>query len=796
MPVWHAPSFALALSDCVYNAIIHTFRDPHLYLIVYTIGFILIPVVLLATVKLCGRFYKWLSPEQYAAALDRLYPGETILHPVTVSKKPEWWPFAPTPTGAVVEQQDAKELRKLFTADSFRLGDAFYAADNVHGRAAQRRMAAVNMCAAIAKRHGLHHFDESKSRRNCKHDVDGTRTVMSAKDACSYLTEHLTYRPPPAGSFVSHIDTFTLKDLTDAHNTLSDGNIHFIYTWNPTKVAGTSDELNFRFDEKGNLITSGAGFKPYVDTLTDFENDHVVTTTHGWHWSRTTLASLFMIMLFILFNVLQDYQHNSNLINFGFFWAKSHQYRSYLGWLSYDVYEQSQGLTHFLVDFGIPPGWTSVFDGAYYLTYSLTSHDLTYLWPAETVGFTAAHWICILALLFSALFNSRRTIVYCHQVVRIDVGEHRTIVIIIPNARYTGFAAHVRPFLQDAALKHRKPHIFETGAGYKFVAERRQTPCGHSVAFVNSLDSHFIADPVADIAKALSTNKSDPSLANIKISSKADGEEVDRVAAALSIALNRLERPLPAFSGNYGYGPVPTIVRQDTEASANGEEIKDVMAKTTMPAIVSNGAFVHAKSHAQNEDLVNRRLRQPAKKVEAQITTEIADLIHQFAKFVRMDVLGRDSEGFLELITEEQYEESRKTGQLAKFLGVKDTYDIDSLDDVWRDRLAARKGFNKREVLADPSKAARGICTFPPQSQALGGRIALAYAQALKACQWVACGLTPQEIVLAVVKTCVGAESITETDFSAQDATIEEQKRAIELMLLKNLFHPDRKSVV
>jgi hypothetical protein len=54
----------------------------------------------------------------------------------------------------------------------------------------------------------------------------------------------------------------------------------------------------------------------------------------------------------------------------------------------------------------------------------------------------------------------------------------------------------------------------------------------------------------------------------------------------------------------------------------------------------------------------------------------------------------------------------------------------------------------------------------------------------------MACGLNPAETTEAVVRVCINAEYITETDFSAQDATIDYDKRHVELLFLKELFHP------
>lgn len=636
------------------------------------------------------RFIDAWSPVMQSSWVDWWYPPKTLTHEVSSAD------------GKV--KKTANEFKDIFTMKSFMLDRAYLAEDNQHKYAARRRLAAVKMAQAIAKRIGKPIHDDQMSRRSSKQGLAGTRTLMCAKDACSYVAEDLKFERVQPGSIVTHIDTFTHKDLRDANNTLSDGNIHFIYTWNPDCVAGKSDEINFRYDEEGNFITDVEGSDPYCDQLWDFEGDCLVT----------------------------------------------YRYESAAGYI-----------TSFFL--------TAAYSVFCYNLFANGFKALSNAGPLKLMG-------GLLSLAMAGSYNEPTA--YCHKVIRLDVGEHRSIAVVVPNCKFKGLAATFRPFLSEAELRPRKPIVGATDGGHRYLAEQRKSPGGLSVAFLDSNESHFVSDAVINMSKALTTGKGAPSLANVRVSSKYEGDEPHRVAVAIAIAITNKDKSPQSYSSNYGFYPLPTIIRQDDDAKADGQPIKEVMAHGAMPPIVTGAAFIHAKSEQQTRDFVQRRLRDPAGRVRSTFTPQVAEYIREFAMHIRQEIGG--SPGYLEPISEEEYEETRNKNQLNKFHGVLSIYDIHNYDD--------RQGFMKREVLSDPTKAGRGICTFPPESQALGGRIALAYAAAMKACPWMACGLNPAETTQAVVRVCSGKKEITGSDFSAQDATIDENKRCVELMLLLQLF--------
>jgi len=777
-----------------YHAFSASLRDPSLIF-----SACVVPYVLFAFMALCFHFYasaalNRFSPMYFRHLIDGLFPPETIYHSFRDAEG--------------YQKLDARKIRDKFKPDQFMLDRAYLSKDATqpHPKAAQRRLAACNMIEAFCKRNGLHHFDDEMSNRNAMRNVDGTRVIADAKDAWSYTADQLKYDTLKTGlgaTLISHIDTFTHKSESDANHTLSNGHIHALYTWNPSTVAGNSDESSFRYDEEGNFITSGVGSADYVDQLWDFEGDGLVTTSYEYSMTRFAKFCLSLAFVIYAYNVYCNFIDNSELSPYWgghWKWFEYHQYYPVLVWHIFGHTNAGiiAAMCHYSANFGLPVGWLAVFNGWPYPSFDWHSFVVSYPWDAEPTFLTPTHWLVITSLVLIAAYDVRQCTLYCHRVLRIDVGEHRSVVMIVPNTKFKGLSATLRPFLLDAALKRRKPRVFKTAGGHIALAEKYKQqgskPAHHYAAFLGSFQAHLISDAASDTTKALTTAKSDPSLSNVRVSTKAEGDEVTRNAAALTIALNHLEsKPYDEPQLTYSYRHVPTIVRQETEEAADNVPVKDVQAHRAMTPIITGCDFVHAKSRGACADTVKRRLRDPADKVKGyKMTPEFAGFVREFADHIKCDVLGGTTadhtSGSLELYDEARYVEERNKNQLRKYQEVQDVYDIMNVEE--------RAGFLKREVLAKPYKAARPICTFAPEQQAIGGRIALAYAEALKACKWVGCGQNPSEITESVLRVCANKGQINATDFTAQDATVSEIDRQIELFLLKQLFHEDHHEII
>jgi hypothetical protein len=746
-------------------------REPSCIYSLYLNGCIVLSLIAFEALYFFCRFFNKFKPIHHASWVDWMYPPIEIPHKIN--------------TKDGVKILTANEMRSHLTIESFRLKNAFLAKDNQHGESAQRRAAAVNMMTAIAKRLGKTVYDENMSRRSAKAGNLGSRVIMDAKDGCSYQNRHLKHDAIPDNALIMNVDTFTHKNIHDANDSLTSDNINGILTWNPTEVAGTSDEVKFRFDDAGDFITSGAGFGDYRDRLFDFEDDILVTSSHRWAWTRRTVVCLSLAVTILAYNMYANHIHNRTLLNLGSHWWKYYDYT-----ISYPVptfYRFSNQTTYYSdlmslpLTFGLSGSWWATLDGYIYPSYFWSTIMVPYYWIAEPQTLTYEHYLVVASLLISAMYNSYTTVTVCHKVYRIDIGESRTVVFVVPNCRFEGLSTYVRPFLYESCLKFRTPAVSVDDSGHKFLAMKTKEPAGFSVSYLDSFTSHFLPYDTVDTAKCLSSKTGSPSISNVRISTKTEtGTESSRVAIAIAISMITQASDLPAYSSNYGFYPVPTIIRQTDEEAADGKKPKPVMAHGAMNAVVKHAAYVHAKSEGAHDDLVERRLKAPAAKVDTTITPEIAGYIAEFALHMRIDVFGKDMPGMLMPVSEDVYVKSRSKNQLNKFNEVVNIYDINGLED--------REGFMKREVLADATKAARGICMYGPSHQALGGRISLAYADALKSCAWVACGLNPAEITAKVVSVCAGATGITDTDFSAQDATIDLEDRTIELMLLHNLF--------
>jgi len=733
----HAPEYRLLLTLCAPRVIRHN----------------LLPSLVWFALRL------WPDATRIYAFLDRFFPAVQIEHKLG---------------DATVA---AAQARAHFDVRSFCLDRVNPDMKNPHHNAAARRLAAINMADAWCARYNLKSYDASMSRRSCKRNADGSRAAMDPKDCCTFTREDYKYDDPEQADFVRHVDTFTHKTLSDANHTLSNDKIHFLYTWNCQAVAGVSDshdgapEITYRHNEDGEMITKGVGFDPYVDRNFHFEDDNLTTETWYVDIDLTTWLSLAQLCWYYAFDFVSAQAHNRSLIDLYFFYVIPTKFNfsfPYVGLnrVAYRVGENSGLFSYFLHGYTVP--------AIKWCVSSLPSFEIA---TPQVLTVPRLLLLALLFLLFVCSCISKR--VYCHKVVQMDVGESRSVVVIIPNCYYYGVGVSCRPFLASAALSHRQPAVLETSRGQKILVERRFTPVdGYSVAYLGSTQACFVTDVALTYAR-LAAAKSVPTTANVILTASSEGVKLTRQEAAMACELSILELPENSFSVRpYSFEPVDTIVRRD-----EGKLPKRKMAHHHMNPIISDAAFVHATSRRAALDLIDRRLATPHKAVvdaKAKLTPGLVVLINEFANHVLQE-LGLKDGNFVP-VSEEEYINTRKTKQLEKFVPVQNYYDIDNYDD--------REGHMKTEIFGNAEKAGRGICTQPPETQAKGGRYSLGYAKGLKGCSWVGCGKNPAEITDQVVRVCASetAKTVTCTDFSSQDATIDHMKRAIELAFLLRLF--------
>lgn len=694
-----------------------------------------------------------LYPDAVSASrlLDYLYPPRDIDHKL----------------GETI--LSAVEARSHFTSKSFKLDDVVLDLKNPHAKAAARRLAAIRCFEAWSKRYALPYYDVSMSNRSVKHGVTGSATVIDSKDACSRRARDLKLDPKPDGCTSVYVDVFTHLGLTEAHNALCTDFIKFLYTWNPISVAGDSDETKFRYQEDGTFLTEGVGFRPYEDILYDFEDDNLITGTTQFEWQFADIILVLFLLATGLYDLWTIALANQGLYNCVFFYMRVFSSDFYFPYLS------TQKLIYGANTLGIKAwlfnGWT--ISKVEWIT-------LTWRYPyfAELVSPSILSGFSSLIVALVSVYQMQEFSVYTHKVVRIDVGESRCIVVIIPNSVYCGMAALLRPNIIKHVLSQRIPKILPDSRGRKMVIERchRET-LGYSAAYLGTSDSYFISDTTIDHARAGGTAKHSPTVSSVILTAKSEELDVKRLQGNFACELALLELPKQTYSYMpmrlAVFKPVATVVRPDV-----GKEIKPKMAHHFMVPIVTGAAFIHANTREAHKDVVKRRLKVPHAKVKGlKLQPIIIQYLQEFAGFIRKDA---GCAGKLIPIDESEYIDTRKAAQLTKFESVMNEYDL--VD------FSTREGHIKSEVAGNPHKPGRGICEFPPESQALGGRIALAYAIALHSCGWLGCGKNPKEMTDDVLRVCIGADFINATDFSAQDATIELIKRAIELYLLLELY--------
>lgn len=671
----------------------------------------------------------------------------------------------------------ATEARSHFTSKSYKLGDIVLDQKNLHPVAAARRLAAIKCFEAWTKRYCLTYYDVSMSNRSVKHGVTGSATIIDFKDGCSRRAGDLKLDARPDNRADVHIDTFTHLGLTEAHHELSTDSLKFIFTWNPKSVAGSSDENKFRYEEDGVFLTEGHGFRPYEDKLFDFEDDNLLTSTTKFEWEYSDIVLVTFLLLSGIYDLWTVTLANQGLYNCVLFHARV--YSADLYYITPSTQELSFGASELGFKAWFFNGWT---------VPTIAWQTFTWYYPyfaqPVTPSFWSGFWSLVVAI--ASLFQMQEISVFTHKVVRIDVGESRSMVVIIPNTEFRGMAARLRPGMIKNVLSHRVPEYFPDSRGRTMVIERvHRDVMGFSAAYLGASDSYFISDTTIDHARAGGTAKHSPTVSSVILTAKSEELDVKRLQGNFACELALIELPKHAYSNNgvsaFGhtpnalaaFAPVDTVVRPDV-----GREIKAKMAHHFMTPIITGAAFIHAHTREAHKDVVTRRLKIPHAQVKRlKLPPVVIQRLQEYAGFIRKDA-GMSRK--LIPIDEHVYVETRNAAQLTKFETVMNEYDI--VD------FSTREGHIKAEIASNPSKAGRGICSFPPGSQALGGRIALAYAIALHSCPWLGCGKNPQEMTDDIMRICNGADFINATDFSAQDATIELVKRAIELYLLLELF--------
>ena len=459
----------------------------------------------------------------------------------------------------------------------------------------------------------------------------------------------------------------------------------------------------------------------------------------------------------------------------------------------------------------------------------------------NTIGMPVISWTCIsfhtpwspqhdpvpgfvcgalLALVLSAVHMLHAKVVTVYKCYRQDLRESRCLVWYVPATHYRGLAAiyHWRQFkLEDKLLKRRYPVISVAEAeggpdiyvSRHFDSEKNIYLC---LAYHGSTNSFRFHSSQFDLAIGCLKSKAGVATytgANLRVMSKGatDVPEISTLKSQiLSQYFTRKYRvePTDIFSITvpiYPKGGRTGSLPQDPGPSPDHDGVvhidhpdddpnlpKQVQLRAFAPPIARGLQFATVSSTGSTADTLRARIAMPQHICGAMpvLKTTIIFLANVFSDLMYAETGGA------ELMTLEEYVATRrKKRMLLDYDIVSEHWDSIPLEDVER----ILKAFQKRELQAKFDKAGRLICGFSSESQVKGGVVSNGFATSVKDACWNGSGKTPQQTTDQVVSVCIGKDGVVTTDFTAQDASVDEVKREIELIFLLSKYRGETEEV-
>lgn len=752
-------------------------------------GVILVSFLTLA--RLALRYYiAYVSVDaQYASHLfEKVFPGKEIKH--SFRGKPS----------------SASEIRLHFEKHNFQptrgtknTRETILGSANKHKNAALRRTVAKIGMDNFVKSMGYLPFQEAMSRREARRGAEGTRAYMDVCDVATYPVDKLKFDLPSGNHIVIHTDSLDHKSDLDLNHALSTDNMSLTYGFNPSDVAGTSDETQYHFDPNGDFVCSQM-HADYRQKLVDLQSEEIVSFSCEWRLFPTTpiARAICFVLSAILVSICLD-EARARFFLYETPWGTVRSFSSnlfHVPSITFEKVYESVGQ----LQLGSLKG---IYQTVPKLIFSPSVNWLPYTLqlPADAPVPRNLALYTLLFVLLAAIATALTQYELALTVSKVyvqDVGEDREVALIIPVRRYRGLAAWLRlKMFQPHLVGRRAPEVFSVENEQPIVVSHHITPSStyYSAGYAGSNQSVRFGDDLLDLAHATSTSKTPAYGAGLHRSSTASGFKYSVQSCSLCAkfaqhraSIDKLYPALEARISNEGMSEidpgdrVPLIDRPDDEDPTRP---KQVSAYYFQPPIILDAQFVHAKTRGNSVDMVERRFTIPANKViDTELSPHLKRCTQEFVKL--MVASGGDAvTGLAVPYTDDEYLESRRKAS-QRLQVERDVQHIGQVTNgVGPDAI---RGFPKTEIASDPTKAARGIVNTAPTEQHQGGKIALGVAAFLKKIPCIACCLNPAQIADRVAAICAGQEEIILTDFSAQDSTIEHVKRAIELYLLLECF--------
>jgi hypothetical protein len=295
---------------------------------------------------------------------------------------------------------------------------------NAHFKAAARRLHAIQFVDSLATKFGAEYFSVSMSYREQVLGRPGSRIVHDIRDAASFDEQVIAEPKPDHWLRMDDVDHFLSEsELSDM---VHHGQPILTYTWTPTEVAGSSDEMSFSSLDGENFEFSGPGTDDFKHRLWNWSKECMSFTRTSFklpgpaYW-LIILMSVFLSSLVTLYRAQYFSESCTDVWVFGWKrFCKSNLVIDYPSWSYHRYFVEVSWLPYVVTE-----TW-----------WSMTRHVY---W--SELAQQAAILFTVLWLLMCLYVNGPSTVV-ARLFVR-SLGEHRAVIAIVPVKRYDGWLCHL-----------------------------------------------------------------------------------------------------------------------------------------------------------------------------------------------------------------------------------------------------------------------------------------------------------------------------------------------------------------
>lgn len=346
------------------------------------------------------------------------------------------------------------------------------------------------------------------------------------------------------------------------------------------------------------------------------------------------------------------------------------------------------------------------------------------------------------------------------------LSAHHCLVFLVPNSIWTGIWSYLTYILFSEELTRLKP----VHDGWCVLQDMTYDHHQVSIAPVNSPVSAEISVEVdSGLMHSAEAAKNPITVASVESQVRQVGLSYAQAAMLCNYYKRKVSQPkamiYPVIYGvkSYQFYTKPVDIDLDTKPSV-----------TAFMTPIVHGAFAPALTLSNEQRCIQERIE----KMKSHPPVETPSLItymDEFAKFVV------PHQGVLVPFDEDAVRERQSRPRQKRTLDDASTFDLPK-------RVV--KAFQKRECygkLGDP----RNISTINGKDKLEYSKLMYPFAELLKKTKWYAFGQTPACIAARVAEICNTADSVTPSDYTRLDGTVNRLCRKLEETVLLRAYAPE-----